>query len=69
MPQDQRRDDERMYHKFTLRELTKRAPFLNWTKYFDEAYDYHSRTTITFASKIKSRVGKLSTGMINENGN
>lgn len=61
MPQDQRRDDERMYHKFTLRELTKKAPFLNWTKYFDDAFDYHSKTTITFSSKIKSRVGQTST--------
>ena len=57
VPQDQRRDDERMYHKFTLRELAKKAPFLNWTKYFDDAFDYHSRTTISFSSEIRPRSG------------
>lgn len=55
VPQDQRRDDERMYHKFTLRELTKKSPFLNWTKYFDDAFDYHSKTTISFSSEIRPR--------------
>lgn len=55
VPQDQRRDDERMYHKFTLRELNKRSPFLNWTKYFDDAFDYHSKTTISFSSEIRPR--------------
>lgn len=55
VPQDQRRDDERMYHKFTLKELTKRSSFLNWTKYFDDAFDYHSKTTISFSSEIRPR--------------
>lgn len=44
-----------MYHKFTLKELTKRSSFLNWTKYFDDAFDYHSRTTISFSSEIRPR--------------
>lgn len=44
-----------MYHKFTLKELNRRSPFLNWTKYFDDAFDYHSRTTITFSSEIRPR--------------
>lgn len=55
VPQDQRRDDERMYHKFTLKELTSKSSFLNWTKYFDDAFDYHSRTTISFSSEIRPR--------------
>lgn len=55
MPQDQRRDDERMYHKFTLKELTRRSQFLNWTKYFDDAFDYHSRTSINYSSEIRPR--------------
>lgn len=55
VPQDQRRDDERMYHKFTLKELTNRSSFLDWTKYFDDAFDYHSRTTISFSSEIRPR--------------
>lgn len=44
-----------MYHKFTLKDLTKRSSFLNWTKYFDDAFDYHSRTTISFSSEIRPR--------------
>ncbi|KAG9508882.1 hypothetical protein GZH46_02612, partial [Fragariocoptes setiger] len=44
VPADQRRDDERMYHKYTLRELNEKSPFLNWTKYFADAFDYHSST-------------------------
>lgn len=55
MPADQRRDDERMYHKFTLKELSNKSPFLNWTKYFDDAFDYHSRTSISFSSEIRPR--------------
>lgn len=47
-----------MYHKFTLRELTKRSNFLNWTKYFDDAFDYHSRTTISFSSQISPRTNQ-----------
>jgi len=42
-----------MYHKFTLRELSNKSSFLNWTKYFDDAFDYHSRTTISFSSEIR----------------
>lgn len=44
-----------MYHKFTLKELCNKAPFLNWTKYFDDAFDYHSRTSISFSSEIRPR--------------
>lgn len=55
VPADQRRDDERMYHKFTLKELSNKSPFLNWTKYFDDAFDYHSRTSISFSSEIRPR--------------
>lgn len=44
-----------MYHKFTLKELSNKSPFLNWTKYFDDAFDYHSRTSISFSSEIRPR--------------
>lgn len=47
-----------MYNKFTLRELTKKSSFLNWTKYFDDAFDYHSKTTITFSSEIRPRLNR-----------
>lgn len=29
---------------------------MNWTKYFDDAFDYHSRTTISFSSEIRPRI-------------
>lgn len=59
LPQDQRRNDESMYHKFTLDEFQKRASFLNWTKYFDDAFDFHSRTSISYSSIINNSVRKL----------
>lgn len=69
MPQDQRRDDERMYHKYTLKELTKKSPFLNWTRYFDDAFDYHSRTTISFSSEIRQRHNSSTTATTNDTQN
>lgn len=45
-----------MYHKFNLKELSNRSSFLNWTKYFDDAFDYHSRTTISYSSEIRPHV-------------
>lgn len=53
LPQDQRRNDETMYHKYSLKEFTQQAPFLNWTKYFDDAYEFHSKTSISFSSQLK----------------
>lgn len=50
-----------MYNKFTLGELTKRSSFLNWTKYFDDAFDYHSKTTISFSSEIRPRLNRNET--------
>jgi predicted metalloendopeptidase len=47
-----------MYNKFTLKELTRKSPFLNWTKYFDDAFDYHSKTTISFSSEIRPRLNR-----------
>lgn len=38
-----------------MKELTDRSSFLNWTKYFDDAFDYHSRTSISFSSEIRPR--------------
>lgn len=32
------RDDQKTYHKMTLKELTKLSPFLDWTLYFQEAF-------------------------------
>lgn len=37
IPQEDRRNEEAMYHSMTLRQLAKLAPFLNWTAHFDDA--------------------------------
>lgn len=31
-------DDQKTYHKKTLKELNKLSPFLDWVKYFREAF-------------------------------
>lgn len=35
VPAEERRDDERLYHKITVSELQDKAPLLNWTAYFN----------------------------------
>ncbi|XP_032581310.1 neprilysin-3 isoform X1 [Drosophila sechellia] len=37
IPLEDRRNDEAMYHPMQLRQLSKLAPFLNWTDHFDNA--------------------------------
>ncbi len=39
IPAEERRDDERMYHKMTLKEVQTMAPFINWTEYFTFAFE------------------------------
>ncbi|KAK7794358.1 hypothetical protein R5R35_007241 [Gryllus longicercus] len=36
-PPEDRRDEEKIYHKMALGEVQKKAPFLNWQKYFSDA--------------------------------
>ncbi|CAG0913113.1 unnamed protein product [Notodromas monacha] len=38
MPEDQRRDMEKIYQKMPLRVLKKHAPFVDWVKYFNSAF-------------------------------
>ena len=38
IPFEDRRDEEKMYHKMQLKEIQVLAPFLNWTEYFDYAF-------------------------------
>ncbi|XP_075540860.1 M13 family metallopeptidase neprilysin 3 isoform X2 [Dermacentor variabilis] len=44
VPAEERRDDERLYHKMTVADLQKRAPLLNWTEYFTSAFAQINRT-------------------------
>lgn len=34
---DERRDEELLYHKMTLKELQERAPFIDWRGHFEDA--------------------------------
>ncbi|CAN7986084.1 unnamed protein product, partial [Ixodes hexagonus] len=44
VPAEERRDDERLYHKMTVAELQTSAPLLNWTAYFNSAFSQINRT-------------------------
>lgn len=38
VPQDERRDEEVIYHLMTLRELQQRSPFIDWQDHLDDAF-------------------------------
>jgi endothelin-converting enzyme len=38
IPFEERRDEEKMYHKMNLKEIQALASFINWTEYFDYAF-------------------------------
>lgn len=38
MPLEERRDDERIYHKYTLEQLNKLCPVVDWVRYFKYAF-------------------------------
>lgn len=44
VPAEERRDDERLYHKMTVAELQTGAPLLNWTAYFNSAFSQINKT-------------------------
>lgn len=37
-PPEDRRDEESLYHLMTLAELQTKAPFINWSDHFDDAF-------------------------------
>ena len=39
MPLEERRDDERIYHKYTLEQMNKLCPIIDWVQYFKVAFD------------------------------
>ena len=51
IPPEQLRDDEKSYHKMTLKELTMLSPFLDWVLYFKKAFSAINRN-ITENEKI-----------------
>ncbi|CAB0034664.1 unnamed protein product, partial [Trichogramma brassicae] len=43
-PQEERRDEEKMYNLMTLQELQEKAPFFSWLKYFQNATSLLNKT-------------------------
>ena len=39
-----RRDEEQLYHKMNLTELRENASFLDWTRYFNKAFQSVDKT-------------------------
>lgn len=39
MPLEERRDDERSYHKYTLKQLNELCPIIDWVQYFRFSFD------------------------------
>ncbi|XP_054159302.1 endothelin-converting enzyme homolog isoform X2 [Oppia nitens] len=44
IPADQRRDDERTYHKMTLKDLNRKSRAVNWVQYFRFAFNQINKT-------------------------
>lgn len=45
-PSEDRRDEEGLYNPYTIRQWQKEAPFLNWTKFFNDAFKLVNRTIL-----------------------
>lgn len=43
VPAEERRDDEKIYHKMTINDLSKRAPAINWLDYYRYAFNQVGR--------------------------
>lgn len=43
-PSEDRRDEEGLYHPYTIREWQKVAPFMNWTQFFNDAFSMVNRS-------------------------
>jgi neprilysin len=43
-PSEDRRDEEGLYHPYTIRTWQKEAPFLNWTMFFNDAFKLVNRS-------------------------
>lgn len=47
-PSEDRRDEEGLYHPYTIRQWQKEVPFLNWTMFFNDAFKQVNRTVSTY---------------------
>ncbi|CAG0887730.1 unnamed protein product [Darwinula stevensoni] len=64
-PSDQRRDEEKLYHKMPLRSLQGLAPFLDWKAYMNEAFGLVNKSitedesVLVYAPEYLSGLSKL----------
>lgn len=68
VPQEERRDDEKMYNKKTVADLQKIAPFINWTNYINRLLNVTS-VQVNTSEKIliyESQFFKALSGLIQD---
>lgn len=48
IPAEDRRDEEGLYNPYTIKQWQKEAPFLNWSMFFNDAFELVNRTVRGF---------------------
>ncbi|XP_018913127.2 endothelin-converting enzyme homolog isoform X2 [Bemisia tabaci] len=65
-PDEDRRDEEKLYHKMSVKELQNKAPFIRWEEYFSNAINFRkvnsSEIIVVYAPEYLSNL----TNIINE---
>nr|QHX41524.1 endothelin-converting enzyme 2-like isoform X1 [Octopus vulgaris] len=71
-PAEERQDEEKQYHKMTVKELQTLAPFINWQKYLNERFSVvnididSSEEVVVFAPEFLSKLHHLLENMLND---
>lgn len=69
-PQEERRDEEELYHKMTLADLQRLSPFVNWVSYVNHLlsvteYQVTSQEKVlVYAPEFLTRVSNLVSEML-----
>ncbi|CAH1772547.1 unnamed protein product [Owenia fusiformis] len=69
-PSEERRDEEKLYHKMTVAELQEKVPFLNWLNYFNDmlldtrVQIDQSEELVVFAPEYLGNVSMMITEML-----
>ncbi|XP_065218845.1 endothelin-converting enzyme homolog isoform X3 [Planococcus citri] len=75
VPDEERRDEEKIYHRMTISELQSKAPFLNWEQYFTNAFQRINRTVtkdqlvVIYAVEYMKELDKFLKDYIGQNDN
>eukprot|EP00106_Octopus_bimaculoides_P022840 XP_014790282.1 PREDICTED: endothelin-converting enzyme 2-like [Octopus bimaculoides] len=71
-PAEERQDEEKQYHKMTVKELQTLAPFINWQRYLNERFSVvnitidSSEEVVVFAPEFLSKLHHLLENMLND---